>query len=781
MGRMDSQRFRTSTALSNANKAPQFGTYVLSVDTYYCLYVLLNSVGYCCNTIQYNTIRVILLVYGSDSLTFSFVRSLTHSISTQSSTASPSPQSVFHEAPRTNIHGVDDTEDRMALVPELARAMAAVNDVLQHQVAAATGRPTTTTTSTATLTATSTATAAVEASSLLDPQSLANPDLPWLWQQQQQQQQESPDVLVPPEEGEETSNILRPWDSDSENNDNGHGNDNTTDDYQYDSHDDDGDGDDDNGEVNVNAILDELFDPAHSSSAENPTTTTDTDTTPVAPRGPQYNARDLQNLATLLDRLGRTLTDAAPQIASLAANLPLNPDDDDEQQEDDDDNDEDVMYEEAVEQALEEIAESLPATESSSDTITSPEDTPIGGLLSLWSRERRRHSRTSTTTAETAAATATGNATTGSRRSATTSSSRRTGQAISPLTANNRTNHNTPSIDPDHEDYVSGLVNTTRGEVRTGPRSRSSNNDDVANLLGAYLTAATLGGAMSSGDGDGEPGGAGGLGLGLGQLLRGGSIGGGGTGGGGIDIHIHAVVTAPGMPPGGVGITTLGGGGGVGGGGTGTTGGTGLGGTRNLFSSTRRTGATGSILRSSRHPSSSLLSSRRRTMNTMEDEEDMGLFAELYSETPDPIDPNGSPGPRERTSAPRQASLPNLGQHQRNDNDDGDDASDYITGLRSPYGSNSFRREIESPAEFLARINHQAGGTTHLDHTNVGAASVAGRSSTRRRSSRRSFRRESSSSSDQHNSADTQHHHPASPRRSSGWGRLFRRRSSRDP
>lgn len=561
-----------------------------------------------------------------------------------STTASPTPQSVFHEAPRTNIlpHG-DDTDDRWAVLPELARAVAAVNEILQQQIVAAPGSH--------------------DLRSNL-PWASSTPTAP-----------NHPDDLVPPSEGEDTSNIIRPLDN-----------------AELDHEDD--------GSADLAVNLDDMLGMALSGPIRPPTTGSRS----------QYDQRELFNLATLLDRLGRTLTDAAPHVASLAANLASEQANSAEA---------DELFEEAVEQALEEIADSMPA-----DSDGSAADTSIGGLLSLWSRERRR-------------------------RNNAVSNSTNADPAIEAPS-------NTVTT-PDIEDYVNGLVNMTRGEVRTGPRSRLA-SDDVANLLGAYLAAATLGGAASStGDGDAEEAGTStGASLGIGQLLRGGTIGGGGSGG--IDIHIHAVVTAPGMATGGLGITTLGGGGAL------TA--TGIGGTRNLFSTTqRRNSSTTSILRTSRTPSGSLLSSRRRN-NPSEDEDDAGIFAELYSETPEPIDPNGSPLPGDQSSSPQSTtSHPTLPHANRTDH-----STDYITGLRTSYGGSNttFRRERETPADFLTRVNQ----SSTLDPTNVGAATQAGRgvSSTRRRSSRHSFRRETATD----DASDT------TPPRRGGWGRLFRRRSSRD-
>jgi hypothetical protein len=252
-----------------------------------------------------------------------------------------------------------------------------------------------------------------------------------------------------------------------------------------------------------------------------------------------------------------------------------------------------------------------------------------------------------------------------------------------------------------------GLVNTSRGEVRTGPRSRSQ-PDNVASLLGAYLAAATLG--SISGSDENENGEENGSGLGLGRLLRE-ERGAGGGGGGGIDIHIHAVVTAPGVGTGGLGLATLGGA---------TPTAATLGGTRNLFSSARD--------RSSRSPSS-LLRPRNPSFshilaNNDDDHDiaDMGLFSELYSENPTPLHPNGSPEPGERG-----ATMPALSDvnHQNDDT-----------------------------TEFLARISNAGGFSMNAsgeDHT-------LGRSSIRRtrRSSPKSLKHEANAASAQIREASCQ-------------------------
>lgn len=295
---------------------------------------------------------------------------------------------------------------------------------------------------------------------------------------------------------------------------------------------------------------------------------------------PAYSQRELRHLATVLDRLGRTLTDAAPHVACLAASMP-------------------------------EETSSSPSTQgneiSSEPGSLSEGDTPsapLGGLLSLWSRERRRQNNTS-------------------------------GRTLIQVNV-------TETIDPDHMDYASGLVNTIRGEVRSGPRNRSS-QDDIANLLGAYLAAASLSGLVSGNDnGDDDL-------AGLGRLLaRGGTGGGNGGNGGGIDIHIHAVVTTGGAGvTGGTGLLGIGGGGGNNGTSravgtpTGTLGGATA---RNLFSSTR---TSRSLLRSRNNNAAA-----NNALVNVDDDNDDDLFSELYSENPSPVDPNGSTSPGEDESHP---------------------------------------------------------------------------------------------------------------------------------
>jgi hypothetical protein len=471
----------------------------------------------------------------------------------QSATASPTPQAVFHDAPRTNMRSGDEAEDRAGLLPELFRAVSIVNDLLAN---------------------------VVDSSPNDARLGESYDDLPW----------------DPPPSSAAASLV-----------------------------------DDEAGMASETSSLDEK------PSSEEPE--------PRSNRPSGFNRHQLQALAPLLDRLGRTLTDAAPHIASLADSLPV------ETSSSNGGNGSATLQD-------------LPDLEGSHP--------PLGGFLSLWNRERRRQS------IETEEA-----------------------QSVQ-------------QSDPDHVDYVNGFVNTSRGEVRAGPRSRPQ-NDDVASLLGAYLAAASLGGVAGGDDDDNDE--AGGGAQSLGRLLRERGNGAGGVSGG-IDIHIHAVVTAPGGGGGGTGglglatrggpipaATVVGGGGGIGGGGGG----------RNLFSGStgNRSPRTTGILRSrhSHTPTSS-------THNPPDDIEESGLFSELYSENPESVDPNGSPEPDER-----RATLPLVMERDEND------FMHRISSLRE-------ENELDSPVRVSStRRNRPSPGP----------------SSSRRQSSERR----------------------------TGWGRLFRRRRSR--
>lgn len=285
--------------------------------------------------------------------------------------------------------------------------------------------------------------------------------------------------------------------------------------------------------------------------------------------------QDLEMLAPLLDRLGRTLVDAAPHVAALAASL--------------------------------EEPEAADNPRGRGSAVEEERSSTLGTFLSLLSRDRNRTSVGSSNAAIL-----------GNDSVSYANSHEQTTVASSSNREDDDGDEETIydiQVDPDYTDFATGLVNTTRGEARGGgsrgtsrQSAAGSNSDELAGLLGAYLAAASLGGLVSSGDEDeGDNTGASTTAQGLGRILRE-----RGAGGNGIDIHIHAVVTAPG---GNVGLATVGGGG--------------LGGATLFSRSSRDRAAT--VSTTSVHQEPALLQEN--------DDDDLGIFAELYSETPDPIDP----------------------------------------------------------------------------------------------------------------------------------------------
>jgi hypothetical protein len=303
---------------------------------------------------------------------------------------------------------------------------------------------------------------------------------------------------------------------------------------------------------------------------------------PQQQRTPRDQRLALQALAPLLDRLGRTLVDVAPHVASLAA----------------------AQNEQPEEPAPLDTIDEHPSS--------------LGGLLSMLSRDRRRNSLASSQAVASLSTT-------------TEPTIQTTASLADQQTVTSHADVSSEiSIDPDYTDFASGMVNTTRGEVRTGPRSRAaSSSDELSSLLGAYLAAASL-----SGDDDSNSN----LQL-LSRLLRDRGAGGEGGNGGGIDIHIHAVVTTPGMVAPNAGGVPGGGGTTIGGGATAGLGGAtglgallaGLGGGATTTTAPTGTPATTladdlNFLQNTRRPSVLRL---RTPAVLQQQDDDLGIFSEL--------------------------------------------------------------------------------------------------------------------------------------------------------
>eukprot|EP00521_Asterionellopsis_glacialis_P007219 CAMPEP_0195288902 /NCGR_PEP_ID=MMETSP0707-20130614/5378_1 /TAXON_ID=33640 /ORGANISM="Asterionellopsis glacialis, Strain CCMP134" /LENGTH=741 /DNA_ID=CAMNT_0040348823 /DNA_START=869 /DNA_END=3090 /DNA_ORIENTATION=+ len=191
----------------------------------------------------------------------------------------------------------------------------------------------------------------------------------------------------------------------------------------------------------------------------------------------QLSRQQLEALAPLIDRLGRTLTDAAPHVAALAASLP---------------------EEEPVPSDAQKSLTQEDEVNEREDTLNSSSG---GGLLSLLSRESRRRARLNN-----------------GEESASTSTA-----LVDSVSAEEE-----DRINPDHVDFVNGMVNTFRGEDRNTRRERS---EDGTSLLGAYLAAASLSNLTGGGGGASENNDTGGGVSGVRLRPSNGGTGTGGTGG----------------------------------------------------------------------------------------------------------------------------------------------------------------------------------------------------------------------------------------------------------
>lgn len=207
------------------------------------------------------------------------------------------------------------------------------------------------------------------------------------------------------------------------------------------------------------------------------------------PRSRLDGAR-LRQLAPLIDRLGRTLTDAAPHIASLADSLPS-------------------------------VASSLGSV-SAVDVVDSVEADPIQNLTARASHLYFGMDDTTPNNGD-------GSPIPSERPTLATTPVTFAAVASSALAEAEDETAN----DPDLTDYINGMVNITRGETRSG---RDTTRDPIGtSLLASYLSSSGVGGINSDNDDIDNP---------LGRVVRVGSGNGNGFSGGGpgIDIHIHAML-----------------------------------------------------------------------------------------------------------------------------------------------------------------------------------------------------------------------------------------------
>jgi len=337
----------------------------------------------------------------------------------------------------------------------------------------------------------------------------------------------------------------------------------------------------------------------------------------------------LTALAPLLDRLGRTLTDVAPHIAVLANSIPYK-----------EETLEDISSTEVLPDNNCDLDETETGTDSKNDTLANNDNallsTPLlssdsVGILSLTSSESPGTSSVLSTDSA-------GIPPLTSSESPGTSSELSTDSAgIPPLLSPGSvgTSDDSSEAVEDFEDYadcVYGMVNVSRNDIpspRAGSRSRNpdtSNGSNTSSLLATYLTAAGLGGIATSSGGGSSTGSTEDAGNGsmstLARLLRAGGNNNGGNGGG-IDIHIHAIVTpAP-------GLALMGGG---------LAGGLGLMNLPNTATEQAQNSMDATELQSEENVVDHSTSASRLPVD--DDDDEFGLFSELYSETPSPSSAN---------------------------------------------------------------------------------------------------------------------------------------------
>jgi len=325
----------------------------------------------------------------------------------------------------------------------------------------------------------------------------------------------------------------------------------------------------------------------------------------------QFDAAQLRQLAPLIDRLGRTLTDAAPHVAALADSLSATS----------------IVGASAALDAATEAATSTINEAINSSAVAVQEDEVVEDHIQLLTaqashlyfgigdNEEAADNAPMPASVDDMMATSLLPDSTSAAFNALSASIDRVVQegeqavamAEQVLEENGHIieESTVPIIDPNLTDYINGMVNTTRGSV-PGERGRGirDNGDPVgSSLLASYLSS--MGGlgtdAVNNANGANGNDGA--------RVIR---MGGGNTGRGpGIDIHIHAVVTGAG----GQGLGELAGLGGL------------------------STGSSGGVATTTNNTAPFVNNPPFGSTTTHDSDHD--LFSELYSESPNPVDPHG--------------------------------------------------------------------------------------------------------------------------------------------
>ncbi len=297
---------------------------------------------------------------------------------------------------------------------------------------------------------------------------------------------------------------------------------------------------------------------------------------PFAANNTHMTIPQLRQLAPLLDRLGRTLTDAAPHVAALADSLPQ---------------------------------QTVPPSSNAGSGI----DVRTSNDLT---DEEADHSQTLV-----------GRASHLYFGIGDNNTEETTG-IEAPFCEHDRVvvhEETTSIIDPDLTDYINGMVNTARTFGGTGSGRNSNRDSTNTEQSGSSLQASYLASMGGGGGGSADRNRFGARTHSIGnnspRVMRMGGANGGtrgsGLGGGpGIDIHIHAIVTGPGM--GGIG---------------------GLGGFP--FDSFGVGNIMPTVLPRSNHNHLFSAAAATAAASPTINNDDADLFSELYSESPDPVNLHG--------------------------------------------------------------------------------------------------------------------------------------------
>ncbi len=364
---------------------------------------------------------------------------------------------------------------------------------------------------------------------------------------------------------------------------------------------------------------------------------------------PTLDGARLRQLAPLLDRLGRTLTDAAPHIVALAESLPSLTMPSNSRSS--------VSHENRGRNAPSNCCGGVTAGDADATVaaLSSSSEEEVDAIQSLTARASSLYFGVEDNDNEEENNDPIGNRV-ATAVPASPSSTATLGDVLEIVPEETM-----PRIDPDLTDYVNGMVNTTRGGGGGFVSGRNSIRDNGLDSLGSSLLAsylASIGGTSGVGGGILGENGENATDRDNARVIRmGGGRGGNGgpsaleVGGSGIDIHIHAIVTGPTM----AGIGGLGG---------------------FLVDNAGGFGDGAAAIDTPRNNSRPFFGQASTPRNNSHDDDDADLFSELYSESPDPVNMHGEEDTHVNINEMSVNDIDHLLDECRGIEDDGEDRRD---------------------------------------------------------------------------------------------------------